>query len=66
MRGKKIPDAVLKTYRIVFPKKLLRGMDELVKRGAYHSYAEIIREGVALVMQKHGIKEEGGGRSYEL
>ena len=63
MRGKKIPDAVLKTYRIVFPKKLLKAMDELVKRGAYQSYAEIIREGVTLVAQKHGV---GEGDSYEL
>jgi len=59
MTRRRIPDGVEKDFRVIMPKKLLKNMQKLVRAGTYQSYAEIIREGVTLVVQK---QRKGGGR----
>jgi len=53
MTRKSIPGGVEKDFRVVLPKKLLKAMQRLIKEGVYQSYAEIIREGIRLVVERH-------------
>ena len=52
MSRRRIPNGVEKDFRVVLPKRLLMDMRRLIREGVYRSYAEIIREGIKLVVEK--------------
>lgn len=52
-------DEGLKPLSVLVPVSTYKNIEKLIKRGAYVSKAELVREALRDVLKKHGIAEGG-------